>query len=353
MVVARRATSSPVPGSGTRRVRSAADVASAVERMASTGASARPTTRQVTPATITSTSGSPTSRSRVTTSTDRSTISSVLARTTIRGPEGASAWAATAMNRSLSCGSRTVVARPATGSATRGGASSPRASLDCRTRPWASRIWATVSSLSLTSVPGVWPAATTPAAASTCWRTDRSMLLVSASRRMKTTATPPAASATPTTSVASAVVRTRTDRGRRRRPGRAGAGGSGAGGSATVAVQPVALAPAGLDGVPAVGPVDLVAQPADVDLDDVGVAEELVVPDVVEHVPLGHHVAPVAQQVLQHCQLASGQLDLVVAPPGPALGRVDPQVAGRQHRRPIPGLAAHQRPQPGYQYRMR
>ncbi len=51
MVAARRPTSSPVPGSGTRWCRSPAPISATRERMASTGRRARPTTSQVTTAT--------------------------------------------------------------------------------------------------------------------------------------------------------------------------------------------------------------------------------------------------------------------------------------------------------------
>src|SRR5262245_53264323 len=101
----------------------------------------------------------------------------------------------------------------------------------------------------------------------------------------------PLASARPTTRVAPAVVRRRTEPGRRRR-------------SATVGCQAVAVAPHRLDGRAVEGQVDLLAQVADVDLDDVRVALELVVPHVVEDLPLRHHLPGPAEQELEDRQLA-------------------------------------------------
>ena len=66
-------------------------------------------------------------------------------------------------------------------------------------------------------------------------------------------------------------------------------------GSATVGRQPVAGAAEGLDRSPVEGPVHLVAQVPHVHLHNVGVALEVKVPDVVEHVTLAHHGAAVSQ----------------------------------------------------------
>ena len=63
-------------------------------------------------------------------------------------------------------------------------------------------------------------------------------------------------------------------------------------------------------------PVHLVAQVPDVDLDDVGVAVEVVVPDVVQHLALRNDLPASAQQVLEQRALPRGQRDLRVAPPG-------------------------------------
>lgn len=62
MVSASRAISSWVCGTGTRRCRSRSLISATSVRIASTGRSARPVTHQVTPATVSSSSGMPTAR---------------------------------------------------------------------------------------------------------------------------------------------------------------------------------------------------------------------------------------------------------------------------------------------------
>lgn len=80
----------------------------------------------------------------------------------------------------------------------------------------------------------------------------------------------------------------------------------------------------GLDRGAGEGNIDLLAKVAHVHLDDVGVALEVVVPDVIENVLLRQHRAEVANQQLEHCELSRCQLDLDVAPPGSSLVGVDP-----------------------------
>jgi hypothetical protein len=108
-----------------------------------------------------------------------------------------------------------------------------------------------------------------------------------------------------------------------------------------------------LDGGPPEGPVELVAQVAHVDLDDVGVALELVVPDMLEDLTLGDGLAPAVEQELQQGQLPGRELHLDRAPPGPLGGRVEAQVAGLEHGRALAGAPAQQRPQPRQQDRIR
>jgi hypothetical protein len=60
--------------------------------------------------------------------------------------------------------------------------------------------------------------------------------------------------------------------------------------------------------------VDLLAQVADVGLDDVVVAAEVVAPDVVQDLGLGQHPPGVQQQVAQQLELGRGQLDRPPAP---------------------------------------
>ena len=77
--------------------------------------------------------------------------------------------------------------------------------------------------------------------------------------------------------------------------------------------------------VPTEGLVDRGAEPADVDLDDVGVALEVVLPDAVEDLTFGHDLADAADEELEHVELAGRERDLVVGPPRSSRRRVDPQ----------------------------
>ena len=67
MVAASRPISSSAGGCGTRRCSCAAEISSTSRRIASTGASARPTVNQVVTATTTNSTGRPTISSWVTT----------------------------------------------------------------------------------------------------------------------------------------------------------------------------------------------------------------------------------------------------------------------------------------------
>src|SRR6266498_4448415 len=71
--------------------------------------------------------------------------------------------------------------------------------------------------------------------------------------------------------------------------------------------QHVADAPDGVDQRRAVA-VDLAAQVADVGLDDIVVAAEVVAPDVVEDLRLGQHPARVQNQVAQQLVLGRAQV---------------------------------------------
>src|SRR5262249_33983878 len=133
--------------------------------------------------------------------------------------------------------------------------------------------------------------------------------------RNTSTATATRPSATVTTSVAATVVRARTVV-RRHHQGR----------SATVGIQPVPDQPDGLDRRPAERLVEFLAQMPDIDLDDVRVAVEGEVPDVVQNGALGEYLAGTAHQELEQRELAGGEADLGVAAPDPVCGRVQPQV---------------------------
>ncbi len=161
------------------------------------------------------------------------------------------------------------------------------------------------------------------------------------SRSTITNAIPPPTSATPTITTAATVIRKRTvpdpDR-RRAREAEV---------SATVGVEPVSRPAARLDRVPAERAVELVAEVAHVDLDDVRVAFEVVVPHVVEDLALRHDIAASPQQEFEERDLAGGEVDLGVAAPRPLGGGVEAEVAGLEDRGPFTRAAAEQRAQPG------
>src|SRR5262249_48053626 len=75
--------------------------------------------------------------------------------------------------------------------------------------------------------------------------------------------------------------------------------------------------------------VDLLAQVADVVLNNAGVAAEVVAPDVVDDLRLRHHPPRVQQQVAKQVELRRRQLDRLPAaglrgPPRPPQGRRPP-----------------------------
>src|SRR6476469_9592525 len=57
------------------------------------------------------------------------------------------------------------------------------------------------------------------------------------------------------------------------------------------------------------GPVDLLAQVADVRLDDAGIAVEVVAPDVIEDLRLADNAAGIRQQVVEQVVLGRRQVD--------------------------------------------
>jgi hypothetical protein len=98
IVAASRAISSPVDGSGTRLVRSAAEISATSALIAWTGCSARPTTSQVSTASARTVSGTPSSSSPRSSATTSDT-DSVLLPTTITSRPPSGAVAATAHER--------------------------------------------------------------------------------------------------------------------------------------------------------------------------------------------------------------------------------------------------------------
>ena len=111
-------------------------------------------------------------------------------------------------------------------------------------------------------------------------------------------------------------------------------------------LQPVADAAHRLDRVAAERPVDLLAQVADVDVDDVRAALERHVPRAFEQLRAGQHAAGPAHEQLEQRELLRREVELVVAAPGAVRGRVEPQVADLELDRPLGRRAARERAQP-------
>src|SRR5690349_19216157 len=110
---------------------------------------------------------------------------------------------------------------------------------------------------------------------------------------------------------------------------------------------PVTQAPHCLQRGPLERAVDLVAQCADVDVDDPGVAVEGEVPDVLNQRGPGEHVAWPAHEVLQQRELGRGELDHAAAPRHLVPGRIEEQIPNAKHRGAFCGRPAHQGPQAG------
>src|SRR5713101_1806245 len=80
-------------------------------------------------------------------------------------------------------------------------------------------------------------------------------------------------------------------------------------------------------------PVDLVSQPANDDVHDVGLGIETVVPHVLHDHRLGNDLARVAQQIFQQRKLARLQLDSLAPARHLARDQVQAQIADGQSRR--------------------
>src|ERR1700753_1199371 len=83
-------------------------------------------------------------------------------------------------------------------------------------------------------------------------------------------------------------------------------------------------------GLDAPGP-ELLAQVADVDIDDVGPGVEVVAPDVAEQLLARQHLTRVAQERLGQRELAGRQLDGAGADRGPAAAQNEGQVGVAPH----------------------
>src|SRR5205814_4583686 len=100
-----------------------------------------------------------------------------------------------------------------------------------------------------------------------------------------------------------------------------------AGGSpAALRQQAVAAAAHRLDRVPSERPVDLLAEPADVDGDDVRPVVVGHVPGVPEQLVPGEHLPRPAHEELEQRELLARELDLHTAAPDPPGCRIEPEV---------------------------
>src|SRR4051794_6723435 len=210
---------------------------------------------------------------------------------------------------------------------------------EANTRPAWSTTWATPWSLMLLRTGGRSPATATASRSCALALLTPSSLLTSERSNVATRRTAPATSTVPTRRVASAVVRTRTDGvyscGRR---------------LATVGVQPVPDHADRLQAATTERFVDALAQLADVHLDYVRVSVEGEVPDVVEDHPLRQHLALPAEKELQHRELSGCHGNLLLSAGHPVRCRIQAQIPGPQHRRPLRAATAHQRAEPRDQH---
>ena len=184
------------------------------------------------------------------------------------------------------------------------------------TRPSAPSSWAKPSSLSSPA-----PAAAAPEAATAATRFSKPVFTLSSRLAWRRRyANSPAAPSTSSMATANAAVSRSRIGTRLRRP--------------PVPAEPVAQPADRLDRLQAERPVDLLAQVADVHLDDVRALLEAEVPGRLEQLHLRQHMAGVAHEGLQQRELARGQLDLAVAAPDRAGGRIEPERAGPEHGGP-------------------
>ena len=119
--------------------------------------------------------------------------------------------------------------------------------------------------------------------------------------------------------------------------------------SASIIGQPVAGTANGLDRVPSERPIELVTEVPHVDLDDVRIALEVVVPDVVEDLALGDDLALASEEELEQRHLARRQSDLRLGAPDALRAGVEPKVADLQDRRALRSPSPQQRAQTGDQ----
>ena len=109
--------------------------------------------------------------------------------------------------------------------------------------------------------------------------------------------------------------------------------------------EPVPGAAHGLDLVASERTIDLVAQVADVDVDDVGVALVREVPHVFDQLRPRQDLAGVTHQVFEERELARGELDHRLITRHAPGGGIELEVPDPEDRRPLGGAAPHQRAQ--------
>src|SRR5208282_6032838 len=88
--------------------------------------------------------------------------------------------------------------------------------------------------------------------------------------------------------------------------------------------------------------VNLAPEIADVDVDDVGLRQELVVPDVLEQHRPGDDLVWPAHEVFEQLELARQQIDAPIAAPDLALDEIHLERAGAQAGRARIGDASRQ-----------
>src|SRR5512132_2684697 len=114
-------------------------------------------------------------------------------------------------------------------------------------------------------------------------------------------------------------------------------------------LEPVADAPDGPDADPAAGVLELAAEVADVDVDDVGEAVIVVVPDVLEDGGAAHDLTGVPHQELQQGELPGRELQGPAGQGGGVGGRVEDQVGDGEGGGPLADAPADLGPQAGQQ----
>src|SRR5262249_39293497 len=97
--------------------------------------------------------------------------------------------------------------------------------------------------------------------------------------------------------------------------------------------------------------INLAPEIADIDIDDIGITEEVKVPDVLGNLCAGEHVPGMAHEIFQEGELPRAQLDQASATMDLAPGGVHSKVTEVQDRIHLQGRSAQQGTQAGHQLR--